>query len=166
LRRSGCSGIVLRFERCAAPPAARVAMLSRLLRQRRRALRPLLHWPSQRWVADLLSALPLIRETASGTTASSPEHPRNCLDAPQHGRHNSRCAPAAHRLRTGDRRPRMPSARAQVAAKTGHTARLRNFPITGRSDRRNVSTSHHRSLRKLQFLHNRLEARLVAQGIH
>src|SRR5256885_12674006 len=45
-----------------------------------------------------------------------------------------------------------------VSAKTGHTARPRNFPITGRSDRRNVSTSHRRSLRKLQFLHNRLEA--------
>lgn|SRR2546421_5665920 len=53
-----------------------------------------------------------------------------------------------------------------VSAKTGHTARPRNFPITGRSDRRNVSTSHRRSLRKLQFLHNRLEARLLAQEVH
>src|SRR5256885_5389620 len=51
-----------------------------------------------------------------------------------------------------------------VSAKTGHTARPRNFPITGRSDRRNVSTSHRRSLRKLQFLHNRLEARFLARS--
>jgi hypothetical protein len=52
------------------------------------------------------------------------------------------------------------------AAKTRHTGRLHNFPITGRSDRRNVSTSHRRSLRKPQFLDHGLEARLLAQGIH
>jgi hypothetical protein len=54
----------------------------------------------------------------------------------------------------------------RLPAKTGHTARLHNFPITGRSDRRNISASRRRSLRKLQFLHHRLEARVLAQGIH
>src|SRR5262249_1794853 len=52
-----------------------------------------------------------------------------------------------------------------LKANNRRSARLRNFPVTGQSDRRNVPTSHRRSLRKLQFPHHRLEAWLLAQGI-
>src|SRR5262249_16670783 len=51
------------------------------------------------------------------------------------------------------------------SAKTGHMARLGNFPVTGRSDRHNVSTSLVRLLRKLQFPLDPLEGRVLAERI-
>jgi len=50
-------------------------------------------------------------------------------------------------------------------ARSGQTARLRDSPLTRRSGLRKRSTSHRRSLRKLQFPLDRLEARLLAQRI-
>ncbi len=50
-------------------------------------------------------------------------------------------------------------------ASSGHSARPVTFPLTERSHRCNVSTSHRRSLRELQFPHRCLVARLLTHRV-